>query len=55
MTSILKPLVAILLACGGALLLAGCSTNSPKQTSIPWSQPAAWEGQIPGMAAPAGR
>ena len=26
-----------------------CSTNAPKQTSIPWSRPQSWEGQIPGM------
>lgn len=54
MTSSSKLLVALLLALGGAFV-AGCSTHSPKQSSIPWSQPASWEGQIPGMAQPMGR
>lgn len=54
MTTSLKSLFALLLIGCGALL-AGCTTNSPKQSSIPWSQPAAWEGQIPGMAQPSGR
>jgi hypothetical protein len=48
MTSFTKTLLALLLVAGGAFV-AGCSTNSPKQSSIPWSQPASWEGQIPGM------
>jgi hypothetical protein len=39
---------AILLAALGTLL-AGCSMNSPEASSIPWNQPADWEGQIPGM------
>lgn len=30
-------------------LLAGCTTRGAKDSSIPWSQPASWEGQIPGM------
>ncbi len=54
MTSFSKLLIALLVAGCGALV-AGCSTNSPKNTSIPWGQPAAWEGQIPGMAQPTGR
>lgn len=37
------------------LLLGGCTTNTPKQSSIPWSKPADWEGQIPGMGQPTGR
>lgn len=40
--------LALFLALGAALL-AGCTTNSPKHSSIPWSQPASWEGTIPGM------
>ncbi len=54
MTSASKFLLTLLLVGCGALI-TGCSTNSPKQSSIPWSQPAAWEGQIPGMAQPTGR
>lgn len=46
-------LVSLLAAVGG--LLAGCSTRAPSQSSIPWSQPAQWEGQIPGMGQPSGR
>lgn len=39
----------------GALLLAlaafatGCTSKTSRDSSIPWSQPANWEGQIPGM------
>ena len=54
MTSLKKPLFA-LLAATFALIAAGCATNSPKQSSIPWSRPAGWEGQIPGMGQPSGR
>ena len=54
MTKLKKPVLAMLLAAFGALL-GGCSTNSPKETAIPWSRPAGWEGQVPGMAAPTGR
>lgn len=46
-------LASILLGLG--TLATGCSTNAPKQTSIPWSRPAGWEGQIPGMGQPSGR
>ena len=38
----------LLLAALGALF-AGCSLNTQKNTAIPWSRPATWEGQIPGM------
>lgn len=54
MTSLKKPLLVVLLATFGALI-SGCATNSPKQSSIPWSRPAGWEGQIPGMGQPSGR
>jgi len=54
MTSLKHPLLALLLLAVGALV-GGCSTQSPKQTSIPWSRPAGWEGQIPGMGQPTGR
>jgi len=48
MHSLKKPLLGLLLLALGALL-GGCSTRTPKDTSIPWSRPADWEGQIPGM------
>ena len=54
MTSQKKAGIFALLATLG-VFLGACSTNTPKQSSIPWSQPASWEGQIPGMAQPAGR
>lgn len=54
MTLLKSPVLALLLLAFAALA-AGCSTNSPKQTSIPWSRPAGWEGQIPGMGQPTGR
>jgi hypothetical protein len=33
-----------------ASVLAGCSSDAPAASSIPWNQPADWEGQIPGMS-----
>lgn len=54
MTTFQKTILVVLLASFSAIL-SGCSTNSPKRSSIPWSQPAGWEGQIPGMGQPAGR
>lgn len=55
MTTLKKPLLALLVLAFGALLLGGCTTNTPRETSIPWSRPAGWEGQIPGMGQPSGR
>jgi hypothetical protein len=49
MNSAMKRAVAFLLISAGALL-AGCSSDSPSASSIPWNQPADWEGQIPGMS-----
>ena len=47
MTSPKKSLLGfLLLALIG--LMAGCM-SAPRDTSIPWSRPADWEGQIPGM------
>lgn len=55
MTSLKKfALVASALLAFGSLF-SGCTTRSQKETSIPWSRPAGWEGQIPGMGQPAGR
>ncbi len=55
MTSLKRPLLTLLLVAFGALLLGGCSTRTQKETAIPWSRPANWEGQIPGMGQPSGR
>ena len=54
MTSLKKPILSLLLLVVG-VVVGGCSTNAPKQSSIPWSRPAGWEGQIPGMGQPTGR
>ena len=54
MSTFKKSVISLLLLAIGAIV-GGCSTNSPKQTSIPWSRPAGWEGQIPGMGQPTGR
>ena len=54
MTSTKKALATVLLAALAAVA-AGCSSNGSKKSSIPWSQPQAWEGQIPGMGQPSGR
>ncbi len=43
-------LVLILLSLGAAF--TGCTTRANKDSSIPWSRPADWEGQIPGMGTP---
>lgn len=54
MTTFNKSVLILLLAACGAIA-SGCATNGPKKSSIPWSQPAGWEGQIPGMGQPSGR
>jgi hypothetical protein len=43
-----KGAAALLLLALGAFL-AGCASDNPAASSIPWNQPADWEGQIPGM------
>ena len=48
-----RHLLALALVTLGAFA-GGCSTRTQKDTAIPWSRPAGWEGQIPGMGSPAG-
>lgn len=48
MKSIRNPLLALLIALF-AMIATGCSTRTTSDTAIPWSRPANWEGQIPGM------
>jgi len=48
MNSLKKPILGLLLLALGALF-SGCTSQTSKDTSIPWSRPASWEGQIPGM------
>ena len=48
MNTLKKPVLALILLAFGALL-GGCTSKTSKDTSIPWSRPANWEGQMPGM------
>jgi hypothetical protein len=48
MSSFTRIFLRVLLV-ASAGLLAACSINSQKDSSIPWNKPADWEGQIPGM------
>jgi len=48
MNSLLKTALAVLLLATGCLM-AGCTNKTARDTSIPWSRPADWEGQMPGM------
>lgn len=54
MTTLKKPVALLLLAAFGALL-TGCNIKSEKESAIPWSRPAGWEGQVPGMGTQSGR
>jgi hypothetical protein len=49
MSSFLVSAFKLVIFAAGMGLLAGCAFNSQKESSIPWSRPADWEGQIPGM------
>ncbi|MCW5549795.1 MAG: hypothetical protein KIT44_12595 [Opitutaceae bacterium] len=51
MNSLRRPLLVVLLLALGAIF-SGCTTRTNKDSSIPWSRPADWEGQIPGMGQP---
>lgn len=42
----------LLLTIAVGTLLAGCTSRTGRDTSIPWSRPANWEGQIPGLTQP---
>ena len=52
MNSLKRPLLGILLA-AAVLSLIGCASN-PQGGTIPWSRPASWENQIPGMGSQPG-
>lgn len=49
-----KKFVLGLLAIALVSLASGCM-SAKRDTSIPWSRPADWEGQIPGMGGGMGR
>jgi hypothetical protein len=42
------------LSLAGAFFAAGCTSKTDRDTSIPWSRPAGWEGQVPGMGSTPG-
>ena len=42
-------ILAALFVLAAPLLFTACTSKSDQDTSIPWSRPAGWEGQIPGM------
>lgn len=54
MNPLKRPLLFLFVIVTGALL-SGCETRTSKNTAIPWSRPAGWEGQIPGMGQQGGR
>lgn len=54
MNSLKKPILGFLLLVFGALF-AGCASQTSQDTAIPWSRPASWEGQIPGMGSGPGQ
>jgi hypothetical protein len=48
MNTLKKPIFALVLLAFAAMA-GGCTNKTNKDTSIPWSRPADWEGQMPGM------
>lgn len=42
----------VLVTLGLLALLTGCTTQTGRDTSVPWNRPANWEGGIPGMGSP---
>jgi hypothetical protein len=44
-------LLALLAVFATLAVLSGC-TAPPRDSSIPWSRPAEWEGRVPGMGGP---
>lgn len=49
---IVRIILALLLVGSGLLLFTGCEEKSPYDTSIPWTRPADWEQQLPGVGNP---
>lgn len=45
----IRQVLLLVLAGVFTLLASGCTTRTSQDTSIPWSRPANWEGQVPGM------
>jgi hypothetical protein len=49
---IVRAILSFLVVASGLLLFTGCEEKSPYDTSIPWSRPADWEQQLPGVGNP---
>ncbi len=54
MKHVRKPVILLLLSAVAALLSGCFSPRQEQDSSIPWSRPAGWEGQVPGMGNPEG-
>lgn len=39
----------VLAGIAGSFFFTGCTSQTEADSSIPWSRPANWEGQVPGM------
>ena len=46
--NILKTLLLLAVTTGG-LLLGGCTYMEDGESNVPWSRPAEWENQLPGL------
>jgi hypothetical protein len=42
-------LLIALAGIAGAFSFTGCTSATEEDSAIPWSRPANWEGQVPGM------
>jgi hypothetical protein len=49
---IVRIILAIIVTATSLIMLTGCKEKSPYDTSIPWSRPADWENQLPGVGNP---
>jgi len=49
MKTLLRLILSLSLLSGSILIFSGCEEKSPYDSSIPWSRPADWENQMPGM------
>ena len=46
--NIVKILLLLAVSAGG-LLLGGCTYMEDGESNVPWSRPAEWENQLPGL------
>lgn len=45
----IRAISVFLFSIGSLFLFTGCESSNPEESSIPWSRPAGWEGQAPGL------